>query len=197
VIKSFGLQACATLGTVNKDQAKQLKEVGLDYYNHNLDTSKEYYKKIITTRTYQDRLDTLDNIQDADINVCCGGIIGMGENREDRINLLVELSKLKNPPKSIPINLLVPIKGTPLENVTKLDAIEFIRMIATTRIIFYKSVIRLSAGRDGMSEEMQALCFFAGANSIFYGEKLLTTNNSSANRDLDFLNKLGLNAQNY
>jgi biotin synthase len=194
VIKSFGLQACATLGTVNKDQAKQLKEVGLDYYNHNLDTSKEYYKKIITTRTYQDRLDTLDNIQDADINVCCGGIIGMGENREDRINLLVELSKLKNPPKSIPINLLVPIKGTPLENVTKLDAIEFIRMIATTRVIFYKSVIRLSAGRDGMSEEMQALCFFAGANSIFYGEKLLTTNNSSANRDLDFLNKLGLNA---
>ena len=119
------------------------------------------------------------------------------EIREDRINLLVELSKLKNPPKSIPINLLVPIKGTPLENVTKLDGIEFIRMIATTRIIFYKSVIRLSAGRDGMSEEMQALCFFAGANSIFYGEKLLTTNNSSANRDLDFLNKLGLNAQNY
>jgi biotin synthase len=194
VIKSFGLQACATLGTVNKDQAKQLKEVGLDYYNHNLDTSEEYYKKIITTRTYQDRLDTLDNIQDADINVCCGGIIGMGESREDRINLLVELSKLKNPPKSIPINLLVPIKGTPLENVTKLDGIEFIRMIATTRVIFYKSVIRLSAGRDGMSEEMQALCFFAGANSIFYGEKLLTTNNSSANRDLDFLNKLGLNA---
>jgi len=193
VIKSFGLEACATLGTVDQDQAKQLKGAGLDYYNHNLDTSEEYYKKIITTRKYQDRINTLENVQDADINVCCGGIIGMGETREDRINLLVSLSKLKNPPKSIPINLLVPIKGTPLENVAKLDNIEFIRMIATARVIFCKSVVRLSAGRDGMSEEMQALCFFAGANSIFYGERLLTTNNSDTNKDLDFLNKLSIN----
>jgi biotin synthase len=195
-IKGEGLEACATLGMISKEQAEQLKEAGLDYYNHNLDTSEEYYKTIITTRTYQDRLDTLKNVQEAGINVCCGGIIGMGEMRRDRINLLLTLSNLESPPKSVPINLLVPILGTPLADVEKFDNFEFIRMIAAARIMLPNSVVRLSAGRENMSKEMQALCFFAGANSIFYGDKLLTTSNAQANDDLTFLNKLGIKTSN-
>ena len=194
VIKAQGLEACATFGMLSQEQAVQLKEAGLDYYNHNLDTSEEYYKTIITTRTYQDRLNTLSNVEAAGINICCGGIIGMGESREDRINLLLTLANLKSPPKSVPINLLVPIPGTPLADVEKLDNFEFIRMIAAARIMMPNSVVRLSAGREGMSKEMQALCFFAGANSIFYGDKLLTTSNSEAEDDLTFLNKLGIKA---
>ena len=169
VIKNNGLEACATLGMLDKDQAMRLKEAGLDYYNHNIDTSENYYKQIITTRTFQNRLDTLEIVDNIGINVCCGGIVGMGENREDRINFILTLLNLKNPPKSIPINMLVPIKGTPLEHVKKIDTIEFVKMIATTRVFFEKSRIRLSAGRESMSEEMQALCFFVVLRLTLFG----------------------------
>ena len=191
-VKALGLETCVTLGMLNREQAIQLKEAGLDFYNHNLDTSPEFYKKIITTRTYQDRMNTLKNVRDAGINVCCGGILGMGESREDRIQLLLELRKLPEPPTSIPINQLIPIKGTPLESTKAIDSFEFIRTIAVTRLLFPTSVIRLSAGREAMTDELQAWCFMAGANSIFYGDKLLTAKNPTKNRDIDLLTKLGL-----
>lgn len=192
-VKNLGLETCVTLGMLTKEQAQQLKEAGLDFYNHNLDTSPEYYQKIISTRTYQDRLKTLAYIHEAELNICCGGIIGMGESRQDRIAFLVQLAKLTIPPKSIPINRLVPARGTPLANAFEIDNLEFIKTIAVARIMMPSSVIRLSAGRETMSEEMQALCYLAGANSIFYGEKLLTAANVSAQRDLELLKRLGLN----
>jgi biotin synthase len=192
-VKDLGMETCMTLGMITCDQAMKMKEAGLDYYNHNLDTSPEYYEKIITTRKYEDRIQTLQNVADAGINVCSGGILGMGEERSDRIGLLFELSRLNPQPQSVPINMLVPIKGTPLQEVKKIDSLEFIRTIAVARILMPKSVVRLSAGRLEMTDETQALCFFAGANSIFYGEKLLTTQNSSANSDLELFKRLGIN----
>lgn len=192
-VKQLGLETCVTLGMLTDQQAMQLKEAGLDYYNHNLDTSPEFYKKITTTRTYQDRLDTLEHLRDAGIKVCCGGIIGMGEKREDRIGLLLQLSHQNPHPESVPINLLTKVEGTPLYDVPDLDSFEFIRTIAVARIMMPTSYVRLSAGRERMNDEMQALCFFAGANSIHYGEeKLLTTPNPSADRDQQLLKKLGI-----
>lgn len=191
-VKDLGLETCATLGMLTKDQANALKEAGLDYYNHNLDTSPEFYGKIITTRTYQDRLDTLANVRDAGMNVCCGGIVGMGESLEDRAGLLFELANLDPQPESVPINLLVQVKGTPLAGTGKVSPFDFVRTIAVARILMPASHVRLSAGREEMSDELQALCFFAGANSIFYGEKLLTTPNPAANQDMELFAKLGL-----
>jgi biotin synthase len=173
-------------------QARRLKAAGLDYYNHNLDTSPEYYGAIITTRTYQDRLDTLGYVRDAGIHVCCGGIVGMGESAEDRIGMIVTLANLPAHPESVPINMLVKVEGTPLAHGEALDPIDFVRTIAVARITMPKSVVRLSAGREDMSEETQALCFVAGANSIFYGPKLLTTPNPERDRDLRLMGKLGL-----
>lgn len=191
-VKALGMETCMTLGMLNDKQANDLAQAGLDYYNHNLDTSKAYYKEIITTRHYQDRLDTLANVRDAGMKVCCGGIIGMGESQDDRIGLLMELANLPQHPESVPINMLVKIKGTPLEHTEELDEFDFIRTIAVARIIMPKSYVRLSAGRESMSEQTQALCYFAGANSIFYGEKLLTTANANANADMALLSKLGI-----
>ena len=191
-VKALGLETCVTLGMLDEEDAQQLSAAGLDYYNHNLDTSPDFYNKIITTRTYQDRIDTLNHVHNAGINVCCGGIIGMGESRDDRIGLLLQLTMLPAPPKSIPINRLIPIAGTPLASADKIDNFEFVRTIAVTRVVAPTSMIRLSAGREDMSEETQALCFLAGANSIFYGEKLLTAKNQDTNADLVLLNKLGL-----
>ena len=191
-VKSLGLETCATLGMLTDAQARRLKTSGLDYYNHNLDTSPEYYGQIITTRSYQDRLDTLDVVRAAGIHVCCGGIVGMGEAPEDRIGMIATLANLPQHPESVPINLLVRVEGTPLARGTKLDPIEFVRTIAAARITMPKSVVRLSAGREDMSEETQALCFLAGANSIFYGPKLLTTPNPDTDRDLRLMDKLGL-----
>jgi biotin synthase len=191
-VKALGLETCVTLGMLDAEDAKQLQTAGLDYYNHNLDTSPEYYDKIITTRTYQERIDTLQHVHAAGINVCCGGIIGMGEARSDRIGLLLQISKLTTTPKSIPINRLIPIPGTPLAQVDRIDNLEFIRTIAATRLVAPTAMIRLSAGREDMSDEMQTLCFMAGANSIFYGEKLLTAKNHEADADMALLNKLGL-----
>jgi biotin synthase len=173
-------------------QAKRLKDSGLDYYNHNLDTSPEFYGEIITTRTYQERLDTLANVRNAGINVCCGGIVGMGEQREDRVGMIATFATLPAHPESVPINLLVRVAGTPLENQTALDPFEFIRTIAVARITMPQSVVRLSAGREDMSEETQALCYLAGANSIFCGPKLLTTSNPARERDMALLEKLGM-----
>lgn len=192
-VKDLGLEACVTLGMLDKEQAEQLHVAGLDYYNHNLDTSPEFYKKIITTRTYEDRLETLDNVRNAGINVCCGGIVGMGETRQDRIEFLLQLANLPEPPQSVPINRLMAIKGTPLESADKIDNLEFIRMIAVARIMMPTSFVRLSAGRDTMSDEMHALCFMAGANSMFAGDKLLTAPNPEMNNDSLLLNKLGMN----
>ena len=194
-VKKLGLETCVTLGLLKEDQAKMLKIAGLDFYNHNIDTSEEYYGEIITTRTFQDRIETLNNVRSAGIKVCCGGILGMGESNEDRIKMLVLLANLEEPPESIPINKLIKIPGTPLENSEEVDAFDFIRTIALARIMMPKSYIRLSAGRDQMSDEMQALCFFAGANSIFYGEKLLTSDNSSPTKDDDLFQRLGLKKQ--
>jgi biotin synthase len=191
-VKALKLETCVTLGILNNEQVGQLTIAGLDFYNHNLDSSPEFYAKIIKTHTYQQRIDTLKLIADAGIKICCGGIIGMGESREDRVNLLAQLATLPKHPESIPINRLVPIKGTPLENVSPLDDLEYIRTVAVARIIFSKSYIRLAAGRTTMSDVMQLLCFFAGANSIFYGDKLLTTPNFKINKDLDLLKKLGM-----
>jgi len=198
-IKALGLETCVTLGMVDSAQAQQLKEAGLDYYNHNLDTSRDYYPKIITTRTYQERLDTLENVREADIKVCCGGIIGMGEMQNDRISFLKELATLPSHPESVPINHLAPAKGTPLENTPPLDPFEFIRTIAVARILMPKSFIRLSAGRSEMSETTQALCFMAGANSIFYGdrEKLFLTPNPGTDQDSQLFEKLGLELMSY
>jgi biotin synthase len=191
-VKALGLETCATLGMLTPGQAKRLKGSGLDYYNHNLDTSPEFYGEIITTRTYQDRLDTLGAVRDAGIHVCCGGIVGMGEGAEDRAGLIATLASLPVHPESVPINMLVQVEGTPLAGQQKLDPLEFVRTIAVARITMPKSVVRLSAGREDMSEETQALCFLAGANSIFYGPKLLTTPNPGRDRDMALLDKLGL-----
>ena len=191
-IKSLSLEVCMTLGMLTLEQAQELKKAGLDYYNHNLDTSPEYYKKIITTRTYEDRVQTINYVSAAGLNVCCGGIIGMGESREDRINFLLQLNKLPRPLKSIPINRLIAIKGTPLEKITVIDNFEFIKTIACARIMFPKSMIRLSAGRHEMSDEMQVWCFMAGANSVFYGDILLTAKNSTMNRDKRLFKKIGV-----
>jgi biotin synthase len=191
-VKALGLETCATLGMLTGTQARRLKDSGLDYYNHNLDTSPEHYGEIITTRTFQDRLDTLDCVRDAGINVCCGGIVGMGETREDRVGMIVALATLPRHPESVPINMLVQVEGTPLATAKAFDAIEFVRTIAVARIAMPASVVRLSAGREEMSEETQALCFVAGANSIFYGPKLLTTPNPGRDRDRALMDKLGL-----
>ena len=194
VVKDLGMETCVTLGMLTRPQTRKLKAAGLDYYNHNLDTSPEYYKEIITTRTYQDRLDTLENVRAEKINVCCGGIVGMGETDLDRAALLQQLANLPEHPQSVPINLLVQVENTPLFGTQLLDPVEFARTIAVARIIMPKSTVRLSAGRNDMSEEMQALCFLAGANSIFYGDKLLTTPNPEENQDLSLFKKLGINA---
>ena len=192
-VKALGLETCMTLGMLDEDQSQQLAEAGLDYYNHNLDTSPEYYGEIITTRTYADRLGTLANVRNAGIKVCSGGILGMGESPQDRASLLVQLANLPQHPDSVPVNQLVKVAGTPLEAEQDLDPIDFIRVIAAARIMMPASRVRLSAGREQMSEEMQAMCFFAGANSIFYGECLLTTPNPAANKDQALLHKLGIN----
>src|SRR6516165_9049261 len=191
-VKALGLETCATLGMLTRAQAGRLKTAGLDYYNHNLDTSPQYYGAIITTRTYQDRLDTLAHVRDAGIYVCCGGIIGMGEDIGDRAGLIVTLANLRPHPESVPINMLVRVEGTPPGHAGAIDPIEFVRTIAVARIVLPKSVVRLSAGREDMSEAVQALCFLAGANSIFYGPKLLTTPNPGRDRDQRLLEKLGL-----
>jgi biotin synthase len=191
-VKKLGMETCVTLGMLTGAQARRLKDSGLDYYNHNLDTSPEYYGEIITTRTYQDRLDTLDHVRDAGINVCCGGIVGMGEGAEDRIGMIATLAAMPKHPESVPINMLVKVEGTPLAAAPKLDPFDFVRTIAVARICMPTSVVRLSAGREDMSEETQALCFLAGANSIFYGPKLLTTPNPGRDRDMRLLDKLGL-----
>jgi biotin synthase len=191
-VKSLGLETCATLGMLTPDQAQRLKASGLDYYNHNLDTSPEYYGAIITTRTYQDRLDTLAAVRAAGMRVCCGGIVGMGESVDDRLAMIATLANLPAHPESVPINLLVRVEGTPLAAAAAIEPIEFVRTIAVARIAMPKSVVRLSAGREDMSEEMQALCFLAGANSIFYGPKLLTTPNPERDRDRTLMDKLGL-----
>ncbi|AMN39795.1 biotin synthase BioB [Rhodoplanes sp. Z2-YC6860] len=191
-VKALGLETCATLGMLTQTQAQRLKRSGLDYYNHNLDTSPEFYGEIITTRTYKDRLDTLEAVREAGINVCCGGIVGMGEGADDRAGMIAALASLPVHPESVPINMLVQVEGTPLTGTGKLDPLEFVKTIAVARIAMPKSVVRLSAGREDMSEETQALCFLAGANSIFYGPKLLTTPNPGRDRDMALLDKLGL-----
>ena len=191
-VKALGLETCATLGMLTRPQADRLKDAGLDYYNHNLDTSPEYYSRIITTRTYQDRLDTLVHVRDAGIHVCCGGIIGMGEDEDDRIGLISQLASLPVHPESVPINLLVQVEGTPLSTGKVLDPLDFVRVIAAARITMPASVVRLSAGREDMSDETQALAFLAGANSIFYGPKLLTTPNPERDHDMRLMDRLGL-----
>lgn len=192
LVKSEGLETCMTLGMLTQSQADRLKEAGLDYYNHNLDTSPEFYGEIITTRTYQERLDTLEAVRNAGMKTCAGGIVGMGESREHRAGLIQQLANLPAHPESVPINLLVQVEGTAMYGIDALDPFEFIRSIAVARIIMPQSMVRLSAGRENMSDEMQALCFFAGANSIFYGEQLLTTPNPEANKDKQLFERLGL-----
>ncbi len=193
-VKALGMETCVTLGMLDAGQARRLKEAGLDYYNHNLDTSPEFYGKIITTRCYQDRLDTLGAVREAGINICCGGIVGMGETLDDRAGMIATLASLPVHPESVPINMLVQVEGTPLSGTPRLDPLDFVRTIAVARITMPASMVRLSAGREDMSEETQALCFLAGANSIFYGPKLLTTANPERDRDMRLLDKLGLRA---
>ncbi|HHJ34292.1 MAG TPA: biotin synthase BioB [Gammaproteobacteria bacterium] len=192
-VKGLGLETCVTLGMLTDEQTRRLKKAGLDYYNHNLDTSPEYYGDIITTRTFQDRLDTLKHVRDADINVCSGGILGMGEKQTDRVSLLQQLANLPKHPDSVPINMLVQVEGTPLHGTEEIGPLDFIRSIAVARITMPESVVRLSAGRAEMSDETQALCFLAGANSIFYGDRLLTTDNPDENHDQQLFKKLGIN----
>jgi biotin synthase len=194
-VKSLGLETCATLGMLTPGQALELKAAGLDYYNHNLDTSARYYREIISTRTYQDRLDTLQAVRDAGINVCCGGIVGMGENSQDRVELLHTLATLPEHPQSVPINQLVRVAGTPLAQAETIDPFDFVRMIAVARILMPLSHVRLSAGRAQMSDELQALCFMAGANSIFYGERLLTTGNPDTEHDNRLFRRLKIAAE--
>lgn len=194
-VKEKGLETCMTLGMLSAEQAYELAQAGLDYYNHNLDTSPEFYGNIITTRTYQDRLDTLSHVRDSGMKICSGGIIGMGESVDDRAGLLVELANLPTQPESVPINMLVKVQGTPLAGAEEVEPFDFIRLIAVARIMMPKSAVRLSAGREKMNEQMQALCFMAGANSIFYGCKLLTTPNPAEDSDLQLFNKLGINRQ--
>jgi len=196
-VKALGMETCMTLGMLDTEQAQELSEAGLDYYNHNLDTSPEYYGDIITTRTYQDRLDTLGNVREAGMKVCAGGIVGMGEGEKDRAGLLIALANLSHHPESVPINMLVKVAGTPMENQEDLDDFEFIRTVAVARIMMPKSHVRLSAGREAMNEQMQALAFMAGANSIFYCEKLLTTANPKANSDMMLFKKLGISKEKY
>ncbi len=191
-VRALGLETCMTLGQLTEEQTSALAEAGLDYYNHNLDTSREYYDKIITTRHFDERLDTLAHVRAAGIKVCSGGIVGMGESARDRVGLLRELANLPQHPESVPINNLVKIKGTPLENVEDLDPFDFVRVIAVARILMPASYVRLSAGREQMNEQLQALCFFAGANSIFYGDRLLTTSNPLASSDQALFARLGL-----
>ena len=193
-VKALGLETCATLGMLKPGQAEQLRQAGLDYYNHNLDTAPEFYGEIITTRQYQDRLDTLDKVRNAGIHVCCGGIVGMGESRHARSGLIAQLAGLDPYPESVPINYLVQVEGTPLHGTATLDPLEFVRTIAAARITMPKAMVRLSAGRQEMSDAIQALCFLAGANSIFYGEKLLTTDNPETERDKKLFDKLGLHS---
>ena len=197
-VNALGLQSCMTLGMLTDEQAERLGQAGLDYYNHNLDTSPEHYDKVITTRTWQDRIDTLDRVRGQGINVCCGGIVGMGETREDRVGFLHALAILPEPPESVPINALVPVPGTVLGDILKdvpsarIDDIEFVRTVAVARILMPNSVVRLSAGRESMSDATQALCFLAGASSIFTGDKLLTTGNAGNDKDAVLFEKLGL-----
>lgn len=191
-VKKLGLEACVTLGLLDDEQAQQLKEAGLDYYNHNLDTSEKYYGKIITTRTFQDRLDTLERVRKAGIRICCGGILGLGESNDDRISLLVTLANFAVPPDTVPINRLIRLPGTALEHIPDVDSFDFVRTIALARILMPRTYIRLSAGRETMSDELQTLCFLAGANAIFFGEKLLTTANTTPENDNDLLRRLGL-----
>jgi biotin synthase len=191
-VRALGMEACVTLGMLTNDQARRLSEAGLTAYNHNLDTSRRHYSNIITTRTYDDRLETLRAVQRAGISVCCGGILGMGETEEDRLILLAELAALDPPPESIPINCLVPIQGTPLENAEPIDGLELVRLIATTRIVFPRARVRLSAGRDRMSRELQVLCFLVGANSVFFGDRLLTAPNPDATEDAELFRAMGL-----
>jgi biotin synthase len=191
-VKALGMESCVTLGMLTGPQAERLKGSGLDYYNHNLDTSPEFYGDIISTRTYQDRLDTLETVREAGINVCCGGIVGMGEGAEDRVGMIQVLATLPSHPESVPINMLVQVEGTPLAGGAALDPIDFVRTIAVARITMPESMVRLSAGREDMSDETQTLCLLAGANSIFYGPKLLTTPNPAQDRDMRLLEKLGM-----
>ena len=194
-VKAMGMETCVTLGMITPSQASTLKDAGLDYYNHNIDTSKEHYPNVVSTRNFQDRLDTLEAVKNANINVCSGGILGMGETETDRASMLQSLSNLEKHPDSVPINLLVPIPGTPFENVKPPSESEFVRTIAVARILMPNSVVRLSAGRLEMGEGMQALCFFAGANSIFYGEQLLTTDNPTSANDQLLFSRLGINKE--
>lgn len=194
-VKETGLETCMTLGMLTAEQSSKLKDAGLDFYNHNIDTSPEFYSEIITTRNFSDRLQTLENVRKSGINVCSGGIVGMGESRIDRARMLIVLANLPSHPQSVPINMLVKVAGTPLDNIENLDHFEFVRTIAIARIMMPKSVVRLSAGRNEMNEQTQALCFLAGANSIFYGEKLLTTENPEVARDQELFNKLGIVAK--
>jgi biotin synthase len=194
-VRSLGLESCATLGMLSSAQAEELKAAGLDYYNHNLDTSPEYYGEIISTHTYQDRLDTLDAVRTAGLKVCCGGIVGLGESLDDRVGLLRTLACLPEHPESVPINRLVRVEGTPLAQRADVDPFDFVRTIAVARVLMPRAQVRLSAGRESMSDELQALCFLAGANSIFYGEKLLTTGNPDVARDRALLARLGLTAE--
>jgi len=191
-VKAMDMEACATLGMLNAEQAKKLKDAGLDYYNHNLDTDPEYYKEIISTRTYEDRLDTLKNVRAEGMSVCCGGIVGMGEAVKNRAGMIAQLARMNPHPESVPINMLVKVEGTPMQELDDLDNFDFIRTLAVARITMPSSHVRLSAGREVMSEEMQSLCFLAGANSIFYGEKLLTTGNTEADEDKALFAKLGI-----
>ena len=195
-VKDLGLETCATLGMLTPEHADKLKSSGLDYYNHNLDTSPEYYGEIITTRTYEDRLETLDNVRQSGMKVCCGGIVGMGESQQDRVGLLTTLANLDPAPESVPINNLVKVPGTPLAELENIDSFDFIRTIAVARILMPTSYVRLSAGREEMNDEMQAMCFMAGANSLFYGEQLLTTGNATVNHDQHLFERLGINGQN-
>jgi len=191
-VKALGMETCVTLGMLEDGQAQQLKDAGLDYYNHNIDTSEDYYKEVITTRTYQDRLDTIDTVRNAGINVCSGGIVGMGEASDDRAKMLQTLANMEHPPESVPINKLVQVKGTPLDGAEAIDSLEFIKTIAVARILMPTSQVRLSAGRSDMTDEMQAMCFFAGANSIFYGDQLLTTENPEESADHQLFKRLGI-----
>jgi biotin synthase len=194
-VKAMGMEACATLGMLTAEQAERLKEAGLDYYNHNLDSDPEFYREIISTRTYEDRLDTLRHVRGAGLSVCCGGIVGMGESRRHRAGLIAQLAHMQPHPESVPINMLVRVEGTPLSDQQDLDPFEFIRTLAVARLTMPASYVRLSAGREAMSDEMQALCFLAGANSIFYGEKLLTTGNAEAEQDRALFARLGLSPE--
>ncbi len=194
-VNDLGMESCVTLGMLTPPQAQRLGEAGLDYYNHNLDTSPQYYGNVVSTRTYQDRLDTLEHVRSAGINLCCGGILGMGESRSDRASMLRELANLPKQPESVPINMLVQVEGTPLHGTDELDPFEFVRTVATARVLMPRSHVRLSAGRTEMNDEMQALCFLAGANSIFYGERLLTTDNPDQDRDRDLFRRLGMHPE--